>query len=70
VKQPQITDKTLLIAQHYLAKCERAYVQRTPEYVLTMDETFWPLLPQQQHLVRIKGMTKKETFIVLFFSFF
>jgi hypothetical protein len=56
VKEPEMTDKTLLIAQHYLAKCARAYTQYTSEYVLTMDETFWPLLPHQQQLVRIKGI--------------
>lgn len=32
-----------------------------------MDETFWPLLPQQQHLVRIKGMTKE--IVIVFFCF-
>jgi hypothetical protein len=69
VKQPQITDKTLLIAQHYLASCARAYTQYTSEYVLTMDETFWPLLPHQQQLVRIKGIIIIIYIMLLVFLF-
>lgn len=63
-KQPQITDKTEEVAQLFLAKCARAYVQYTPSLLLTMDETFWPLFPQQQHLVHMLGSPIKPTTVV------
>ena len=52
VKQPQITDRTSAASQFYLAQCARAYRQYTPKLLFTMDETFWPLVPKQQQLVR------------------
>jgi hypothetical protein len=55
VKQLHITDKTAAVAQLYLAKCTRAYVQYGADLVLTMDETFWPLLPKQNKLVCTRG---------------
>lgn len=55
IKQPQITDKTTAYAQLYLAKCARAYVQYGAHMTFCMDETFWPLMPQQPTLIRIRA---------------
>jgi hypothetical protein len=55
MKQRHITDKSTAVAQLYLAKCARAYAQYSPSLLLTMDETFWPLLPRQQSHVRVRS---------------
>jgi hypothetical protein len=55
IRQPQINDKTSLVAQHYLAQCARGYRQYGPSRVFTMDETFWPLVAKQQSLIRVSG---------------
>lgn len=58
VKQPQITDRSNAAAQLYLAQCARAYKQYGAELVYTMDETFWPLVPKMQQLVRLHNNTE------------
>ena len=55
IKQPQITDTTNAYAQFYLALCHRAYEQYGSNMVFCMDETFWPLVPAQHSMVRIKA---------------
>jgi hypothetical protein len=62
-RQIHLTDKTKAIAQLFLARVARAYTQYGSSRVFTMDETFWPLLPNQSTHIQIRGRPRSSTVV-------